>query len=305
MSSEDEQTSNLQHLAPMPPDNDGGAQSRKPIDRWLTLFGVAVGLILYLFPKTTPALVVFLCLVLFALLVHPAWNFWWIEDKRWRQIVAIIALATFVAWVGHIAWPESALDRTPSTALAPTPVPTPAYYPTPLTLRQLFDTDFDERDTGQVTDAGLTNASTGKSVTFTLRECLDPTDNAKFIAVYAPDSTDSFGALWDLPRHIPSILREWEQRYQIGTKLPGETSSTWSRNMVFGGRVYIYYENDFSLQQLAEIEKRFREHHYFVQFRGQDYLVLHWNEKRRVLNYFCAPGFKLNSQKVCQPINPP
>ena len=54
-------------------------EAHKPIDRWLGLMSAAIGVILFLIPKT-PSIIVVVCLVLiFLLLIHPVWNLWWVE----------------------------------------------------------------------------------------------------------------------------------------------------------------------------------------------------------------------------------
>ena len=82
----------------------------KPIDRWLSLGGVAVGVLLFLIEKTPVSVIVF-CAVLFALLIHPLWNFWWIEDSsaRRRSATAVFIIALiFLAWN---TWPEDKLAK--------------------------------------------------------------------------------------------------------------------------------------------------------------------------------------------------
>lgn len=115
MPDEDEETSNLQHLMPPPDDGHEEAEtikSSKPIDRWLALGGLALGVILYLLSRT-PLIVIFGCLLVFVFLIHPVWNFWWIENKRHRQIIATLLLAILVLLLGYAAWPL------PQTATVP------------------------------------------------------------------------------------------------------------------------------------------------------------------------------------------
>jgi hypothetical protein len=77
----------------------------KPLDLWLFLGGVAAGIILYLLPKTQP-LVIILLVLCFALLLHPLWNFWWIERHSWRRFASIIILVFALIFVGLASWPS-------------------------------------------------------------------------------------------------------------------------------------------------------------------------------------------------------
>lgn len=88
-------------------------EQTKPIDRWLGLGGVAVGILLFLFAKT-PLAVVFWVVMFFFVLLHPVWNFWWIEKSLSRRFVAVTILAIVSIGVGYIAWPT---PPTPSTSL--------------------------------------------------------------------------------------------------------------------------------------------------------------------------------------------
>lgn len=60
----------------------------------------------------------------------------------------------------------------------------------------------------------------------------------------------------------------------------GESADTNSGELTFAGRVYIYCDDRLSSQQLADLENVFKSNKIAVSFRGGDYLVLHWNEKR-------------------------
>jgi hypothetical protein len=62
-----------------------------PIDRWLTLGAAALGIALYLLPKT-PVIVVVCVLAIIGLLIHPIWHFPGIERAFWRQIIAVVGL---------------------------------------------------------------------------------------------------------------------------------------------------------------------------------------------------------------------
>lgn len=93
----------------------------KPIDRWLGLAGTMVGVVLFLLPKTPLVVVVCVALV-FLLLIHPIWNFWWIEQSSGRRLIACLLWAFGCGTVGYVAWPQ---PNIPATAQPLTRVPTP------------------------------------------------------------------------------------------------------------------------------------------------------------------------------------
>lgn len=66
-----------------------------------------LGIALYLLPSKSPIIVVLLLLLSLAMLIHIAWNFWWIENSRSRQIVAVIVLSVAVIAFGYYVWPSN------------------------------------------------------------------------------------------------------------------------------------------------------------------------------------------------------
>lgn len=76
----------------------------KPIDRWLALVGIAMGIAIFLVPKT-PLVIILSLIGMFLALCHPAWNFWWIEESRLRRILALIVLAALHFGFGVFVWP--------------------------------------------------------------------------------------------------------------------------------------------------------------------------------------------------------
>src|SRR5580692_10735795 len=80
-------------------------KTEKPIDRWLAVGGIAVGIVLFLAPKTTLVIVSLLILV-FALMIHPIWHFWWIEKRLWRKLLCTILFVWGLVWFGRISWPS-------------------------------------------------------------------------------------------------------------------------------------------------------------------------------------------------------
>ena len=79
-----------------PPPN----HKKKPIDLWLGLFGgIALPILLYLFPKTQE-IVSCLLVLMFLALIHPVWKFWWIEDYLPRQIMGLLLLSLVLSIIG-------------------------------------------------------------------------------------------------------------------------------------------------------------------------------------------------------------
>ena len=75
-------------------------ENRKPIDLWLGLSGTAIGITTFLLPDRSSATVVIACVLIFALLVHPVWNFWWIERSIARQVCGFVVLLAVITGLG-------------------------------------------------------------------------------------------------------------------------------------------------------------------------------------------------------------
>jgi hypothetical protein len=78
----------------------------KPVDLWLSIGSLVVGIILYVLPKT-PLVIIALLTLAFLLLIHVAWNFWWIEKALWRKTLALVVLALALTGIGYSSWPTA------------------------------------------------------------------------------------------------------------------------------------------------------------------------------------------------------
>jgi hypothetical protein len=103
-------------MAQMP---SGDAKGKKPVDRWLTYLGIGLALVQPFLPKT-PSIVLVSLASVFAVLIHPVWNFWWIEAKLWRRIAALGMLGLGLITLGCYVWPPPELTL-PKTEHSETP----------------------------------------------------------------------------------------------------------------------------------------------------------------------------------------
>ena len=79
---------------------------KKPNDLSLFIGGLVASIILYVLPKT-PLVIIALLTLSFLLLIHPVWNFQWIEEKLWRRIVALGVVVLVLAGIGYSSWPTA------------------------------------------------------------------------------------------------------------------------------------------------------------------------------------------------------
>jgi hypothetical protein len=89
--------------------------SKKPIALWIALGAIAMSIVYFLLSKT-PSVIIVSLLLIFVLLIHPLWNFWWIEKTLLRRIIACVFFVTALVLLGYIVWP------TPATLVQPSSV---------------------------------------------------------------------------------------------------------------------------------------------------------------------------------------
>jgi hypothetical protein len=81
----------------------------KPVDRWLSLAGIAGSIVFFLLPRTPPIIVGSLVL-LFGLSIHPVWNCRWIEERLWRRLLSVGAVAVALFVTGYYVWPTLSFE---------------------------------------------------------------------------------------------------------------------------------------------------------------------------------------------------
>lgn len=79
--------------------------TKKPTDLWFFLGGAAMTIAFFLIPKT-PVVIVFCLVAIFALLIHPLWNFWWIEESKIRQIILTMIFIILLSMWGYSMRPS-------------------------------------------------------------------------------------------------------------------------------------------------------------------------------------------------------
>jgi hypothetical protein len=205
--------------------------------------------------------------------------------------IALIAAAESLRWVyqretGHVATqeaPKSAEKNQQAAAAKPVETPTQPdnFLPNPLTMRNLFDTDFTTGSTGSELTVMTSKPGEQKVIQkIPYKIFTDFTSKTKFIGIYIPYSPQSFTECEYVISHYEIMLHTIEKILSISSRLPGDTSDISSKDLVFSKLIYVYLESDFTLKQLAHLESIGNRLGITIQFRGHAWQTLHWNEKR-------------------------
>jgi hypothetical protein len=178
--------------------------------------------------------------------------------------VAILAVVIGTAW--HF-WPKS------------------DHLKTPLTLKDLFDTDFVSTSGPLSFNAGIIHSFTNpfdKTKTDVLIQVLsDSASQSRYLAFYIPAARDQFTVCEELANRFQSILSQLDKTATTSIRQPGDSDVFSSNRFPFSGAIYIYTETDFSSEQVVELQRIYRSNGADkITFRGQAWHVLHESDKR-------------------------
>lgn len=139
-----------------------------------------------------------------------------------------------------------------------------------ITVHQLYKDDFPQASIG-LSDT-ITNQKTGEKTNVESKVVLDFPSNSKFIVVYIPlmGAERAFMVCKVFSQRFQQIF-DGSSNVQMAMGLPGEEMMR-SRDLRFSRRVFIYYEDDLTLQQRDQIDQLYRQNDIVVQLRGTDYM---------------------------------
>ena len=209
----------------------------------------------------------------------------WTIHFIWPTKAALSLLAAAVVWsLGSQSVRQAYTGNTPymtaTTSLAKPSVPK-GYFPQPLSLRNLFDTDnFNSFNIAK--DATITNPANGHHNVVTFKLFEDFNEKVEFLSVFIPRSLDAFDLCLAVGQKYKAVLDQFNQQIQAWTAIPGETAETGTPDLTFSGRIYVYLDDELSLQPLATLEKFYNQNGLSPEFRSDAFRTLHWHEQREV-----------------------
>jgi hypothetical protein len=232
-----------------------------------------------------------ICLVLLAMwalatvvILRSEWTIQW----HWAaKTIACVAAAGFVWALGSksVYQALSTVNQPPARALSdasPTSQPTgQAMLPNPLTLRDLFDTDF--RYANAPAERTVLRERDQREMIMRSRLFFNYNERSEFISLYFPlqgDPTFAYEACMAAAKDVGEIIASTHLRFRSSVRRPDETADTSSTELAFSGRVYVYLENEFSLGQMFALESQYRRLGLAPEFYGLSHLAQHANERR-------------------------
>jgi hypothetical protein len=219
-----------------------------------------------------------------------------VRTKAVLVTIAILIIAGAAAWHFPPAPNEAHADLTladPSAPLSET-IPTSTvreadYLPRPLTMRDLFDTDFTAEANGfgpalraQAFGAQITlhNSQTAENYDVPVKIIYATERNTRFVAYFVPKAYDALNIAKALSADPEGPLKIFDQHAAVSAPGPAGTASSGIKGAPFSRLVVFYFEQDPALLQLEQIKSLFKDKSITVEFHGQEYLFAHRQERR-------------------------
>jgi hypothetical protein len=97
-----------------------------------------------------------------------------------------------------------------------------------------------------------------------------------FMAFYIPHSPRTFDIIMALSDNYKDIMHDMTSQLIINGKFPGSSVVT-QDELTFTGRIFIYYEDDLSLQERAAADSIYKAKKLGIQFRGVEEMMAKWS----------------------------
>jgi hypothetical protein len=153
------------------------------------------------------------------------------------------------------------------------------------TLKKLFDKDFANlmrRNANRQLIIG--NDPTQDVVMIPEKIYLDFAAKTKFVGYFIPFSTPCPYCICEFLSEMPKeTIKDFDLKGEVQFGHSTEVRMTSSKDLIFSGRVYIYHEDNFSLQQLAALERIYESKGLSVLFRSTAYLQMMSGQKFKEL----------------------
>lgn len=149
----------------------------------------------------------------------------------------------------------------------------------PPTLIEVFSREFPE--TLKVDCTFNYKQADGSLKKITGRQYAHMMMRTSFVGFYVPRLSTPVPALLELADLCATVIEQTNKGLSVAMRSPGDTRQTELGELVFSGRVYIYYDGPLTLQSLAEVERAFTAKSLSVQIRDETYATGQWLQKLR------------------------
>jgi hypothetical protein len=103
------------------------------------------------------------------------------------------------------------------------------------------------------------------------RLIFDYDSRTKLLSFFIPQSPSDYKICLHLADSATNVIKEMQVGMEMRNRIPGDTEAMSSSNMIFSGRVFLYFEDDFTLEQQASIKRHYAERNLDAVLRGPAY----------------------------------
>ena len=186
----------------------------------------------------------------------------------------IVCAVGFLGFATSYFWPRKDNDSADSNTKLE------ALVRPPLTMREIFDSDFN--GVGRVfTAVKFSSSIPGEEIIIPVNLYFDLSANSMFLAVFMGEGTHAYELCDVIAGHVDSVLQAVTNSFEIYTQEPGGTGKISTDSMTFSRLIYIYTQEDMSVEQVYKLKQHFDSEGLRVMFRESGYLALHKNEHDR------------------------
>jgi hypothetical protein len=204
---------------------------------------------------------------------HIGWV--WVRAKGLQLGPAIVIAISMVGLIGGGIWGVATWSPTTKTSPQPAQKKKDVAQAQPKipSLATLFMTDFQGKSAGVgVQMNGVADLTIGENeklrIFYNVNQ--DFSSHSKFISFYIPASSHTFSAISFLASGYKQYLNT---RLQAEVGGSGVLNITKSGDLVFTGRIYIYYETPLSLEQLGALDAEYKTNNLSPEFRTTAYAL--------------------------------
>lgn len=144
------------------------------------------------------------------------------------------------------------------------------------TLYDYFKSDF-QKFTKMPQSANLSKPDSSEVINVEYNLYSDSESNSKFISYYVPlfhDSSKTYEIILSLIDHHPTAFERKDRIMSIESYTPGDSSSTYSKDLKFSGIIYVYHAGKLLPEHSGEISGQYKNKGLTIILRDQDYALI-------------------------------
>jgi hypothetical protein len=187
-----------------------------------------------------------------------------------KTIGSVAAPVVFVALGIAIYYHAHSGQASPSVATVSTK---------PKTVLELFKTDFPNLMKNRVE----TTATHPDGTTDVIQSQIyfDIQAKSEFYSFYIPITPRAYGIMAGLAATYKKPISDLKKGLTVVARDPADSSATSIGDLTFSGRIYLYFDQEFSVEQLGSLEALYKQQNISVQFRGTPYAMTRWLQDQK------------------------